>query len=296
MRRFVNPFELPGRWYKANLHTHTTTSDGQFSPADRVVQYRGAGYDVLALTDHRATNDVRGLSDRKMLVISGMEYHPPCATRPGLYHLVGINVPHGLALRHPDDANRCIAQVKRAGGETILAHPYWTGHMLSDYVGLKGLAAMEVYNTTCDRAGRACSENEWSHGLDRGFVMPAVAVDDAHGGPEADMFEGWTWLKMPSLSVANVLKALRNGACYGSCGPKIHDFRVVGGKVRLRCSPVKTIHFVSTNGSGARRRAKEGKQITTFAIDAGQRAYIRAAVTDAAGRRAWTNPIFLSRM
>jgi hypothetical protein len=63
----------------------------------------------------------------------------------------------------------------------------------------------------------------------------------------------------------------------------------------LRCSPVRTIHFVSTNGSGARRRADEGKLITTFAIDVGRRRYIRAVVTDPAGRQAWTNPIFLPR-
>lgn len=293
MSRFVNPFELSGRWYKANLHTHTTTSDGQFSPHQRVAQYRQAGYDVLALTDHRTTNDVGGMSDKRMLVISGMEYHPPCATMKGLYHLVGINVPHGFTLKHPDDANRCIAQVKRAGGETIMAHPYWTGQALSDFSNLKGMVAVEVYNSTCDRAGRACSESEWSHGLDRGFVLQAVAVDDAHGGPGADMFEAWTWLRMPAMSVDNVLKALRSGACYGSCGPKIHDFRLVDGKVRLRCSPVRTIHFVSTNGSGSRRRAPEGKLITTFAIDVPRRPYVRAVVTDAAGRRAWANPIFL---
>ena len=295
MRHFENPFVLSGQWYKANLHTHTTVSDGRFTPAERADQYRGAGYHVLALTDHRRTSDVRGLSDRSMLVVSGMEYHPPCATRPDLYHLVAVNVPHGFAIRHPSDANRCIAQVKRAGGETILAHPYWTGHALADYAGLKGLVAVEVYNATCDRAGRACSENEWSHGLDRGLLLPAVAVDDAHAGPGEDMFEGWTWLKMPGLSAANVLKALRSGACYGSCGPKIHDFRIDGGKVRVRCSPVRTIQFVSTNGSGARRRADEGKFITTFAIDVGRRQYIRAVVTDSAGKRAWTNPIFLPR-
>ena len=28
MKRFVNPFARPGKWYKADLHMHTTLSDG----------------------------------------------------------------------------------------------------------------------------------------------------------------------------------------------------------------------------------------------------------------------------
>ncbi len=52
------------------------------------------------------------------------------------------------------------------------------------------------------------------------------------------------------------------------------------------------IHLVSTSGSGAGRGVREGKRITTFAVDVGQRPYVRAVVTDAAGRRAWSNPIF----
>ena len=62
MSILVNPFELPGRWYKANLHTYTSSSDGAISPEARVAQYRRAGYEVLALTDHGVTNDVCRMS------------------------------------------------------------------------------------------------------------------------------------------------------------------------------------------------------------------------------------------
>ena len=51
MHKTVNPFTVRGNWYKANLHTHTTVSDGALSPAERVEQYREAGYSVLAITD-----------------------------------------------------------------------------------------------------------------------------------------------------------------------------------------------------------------------------------------------------
>ena len=40
------------RWYKGNLHTHTTRSDGRKSPEEVADLYREQGYDFLALTDH----------------------------------------------------------------------------------------------------------------------------------------------------------------------------------------------------------------------------------------------------
>ena len=287
----VNPFELSGNWYKANLHTHTTASDGEVSADERVRQYRAAGYDVLAITDHRVTADVTGLSDDEMLVIGGMEYHPACPTWAVFYHLVAIHVPHGFAFDDPDDANGCIRQVRRAGGETILAHPYWSGQGYGDFRNLEGLAAMEVYNSTCDRHGRPCSESEWGIAIDRGMVLPCVAVDDCHRPESEDVFESWTWLRMESLSVADVLQALRSGTCYASCGPEIHDFRIADGQVRLRCSPAAKIQFVGRPGQGSRRRAEPGHSITTFAIEVPDWPYVRAVVTDRQGRRAWANPI-----
>jgi hypothetical protein len=295
MEHLKNPFDLPGKWYKANLHTHTTASDGKASPPERIAQYRAAGYDVLALTDHRVTHDVAGLSDRSMLIIGGQEYHPTCPGGGIPFHLVALHVPHGLHFTEKEStsANRCIAKVHRAGGLTVLAHPFWCGQGYENFKHLKGLSAIEVYNTTCGWAGRPCSENEWAHALDDGMILPAVGVDDAHSKDGGDLFGGWTWLKMPSLKVSNVLQAVRTGACYASTGPKIHDFGVRDGKVRLRCSPAAAIHFVSGPARGACRRAEEGKALRTFSIDPPKWPYVRGLVIDPAGRRAWTNPIKL---
>ena len=37
---------------KMGLHTHTTLSDGVKTPEEVLEMYAGAGYDVLAITDH----------------------------------------------------------------------------------------------------------------------------------------------------------------------------------------------------------------------------------------------------
>ncbi|HVU14003.1 MAG TPA: hypothetical protein VHD90_22145, partial [Phototrophicaceae bacterium] len=46
------PFDKPGRFYRGNLHTHSTRSDGRLSPELVCRFYREAGYDFLAITDH----------------------------------------------------------------------------------------------------------------------------------------------------------------------------------------------------------------------------------------------------
>ena len=288
----VNPFTQKGTWYKANLHTHTTLSDGRATPAERIEQYKKAGYHVLALTDHWATHDVRGLSSKAMLIVSGIEFHPPCRHEKTDHHFVGLGVPHGLKFSLPKNANRCIEDVHQAGGVVILAHPFWTGIEWSTIRTLKGLDAVEVYNSTCAKIGRAQSENEWAYMLDHGMAIPAVASDDVHGGAEGiDVCQSTTWLKMPALSVANVLKAVRTGCCYSTHGPVIHDFRFEKGRIKLRCSPAQSIHFMSMPTMGRNQYAEPGKTVTELSTDRPDWPYVRAVVTDPQGRKAWTNPI-----
>ena len=43
-------------YYKANLHTHSTYSDGEFTLPDMVEKYYALGYDILAMTDHGVIN------------------------------------------------------------------------------------------------------------------------------------------------------------------------------------------------------------------------------------------------
>lgn len=287
----LNCFQQPGEWFRANLHTHTTLSDGDTDLAGRCRQYREAGYHVLAVTDHERTSQTDGLSGEGFLVIGGMETHPPDPAG-GLYHLVCLNVPHGFSLAGIDDANERIRRVREAGGEVIIAHPYWCGHTLADLLPLDGAVAVEVYNATCSKIGKAFSSVHWDDLLAAGRMLPAVAVDDVHRG--RDIFMGWTWLKMQELTVESVLQALRSGCFYASCGPRIRDFQVTDGVARLRCSPVVEVHFIGRNAAGRSFYADAGEPFTEVEapVNPGMR-YVRCEVVDAAGNRAWTNPVIL---
>ncbi len=39
-------------WYRGNIHTHTTESDGDAEPEVVAAWYRDHGYDFLVLSDH----------------------------------------------------------------------------------------------------------------------------------------------------------------------------------------------------------------------------------------------------
>ena len=46
------PFSAPGRFWRGNLHTHSTLSDGVLAPATVVEAYKAAGYDFMMLSEH----------------------------------------------------------------------------------------------------------------------------------------------------------------------------------------------------------------------------------------------------
>lgn len=59
-------------WYKGNLHTHTTNSDGAYTPEETIALYKSKGYDFLALTDHWFHGE--GRQEENFLLLNGTEF------------------------------------------------------------------------------------------------------------------------------------------------------------------------------------------------------------------------------
>ncbi len=296
----VNPFELPGKWYKGNFHLHTRTSDGGVWVEDAVRMYRERGYNVLAITDHVNTNDIEGLSDKKMLVINGAELHPPFHKRinPDVeYHICAIGLRHGEPFTRKSMSNvqDCLDYIHKVGAVAIMAHPKDVSlDVQTEMLGLKHLSGLEVWTylseIDCDKGN---NESEWAEAMESGMFLTAVGSDDTHwaarhGWQEA--FGSWTMLKMPSLTEENVLHALRTGATYASGGPTVKDFRVVDGQAIIKCSPVARIHFKYLKDR-LNCWAKLDETITGHKADVSHWPWVRAVVVDGYGRKAWTNPI-----
>ena len=289
----INPFECEGRWFKANLHTHTLLSDGKASVEQRIEQYRQKGYDILAITDHLTSGAAKGRSSEDFLVINGIEIHPPnpyYAAEP--YHLVGLNVPDGFEPDEELQADAQIKQIRRAGGEVVFAHPYWSGHNINELLAVNGYIAVEVYNAGATKIGKAFGSVLWDELLEAGRIVGGVAVDDVHEG--RDIFMGWTCIRAKELAIEAVMDSLRMGCCYATCGPVIEDFRVAGGVVSIKCSPAAEVHFMAQRRHGFSFYADGGKLIQQAQFDLyDEMQYVRAEIVDEKGNHAWTNPIML---
>ena len=62
-------FGGPGQWYKGNLHSHTTNSDGHLTPAQAVALFRQYGYSFLCLSEHDYYTDLRAELDREDFIL-----------------------------------------------------------------------------------------------------------------------------------------------------------------------------------------------------------------------------------
>lgn len=299
--RYVNPFAQPGIWLRGNTHCHSTRSDGEVSAAERFALYRNAGYDFLVLTDHDRPSAVSEFSRPGFLAISGAEYHPENPYGGDTFHIVAVNVADPIDARSmtPLEVLRAVAN---EGGLAIMAHPYWSGCTLTDYEPLRGLyVGMEVYNHIARRLnGTDSAELLWDAHLDRLGPVWGIAADDAHRGRD-DIAGGWIMVRAKELSIHAILEALRTGAFYSTQGPLIEsvEYERTNGHVdvEVRCSGAASVRFKGRTFTGAVVQAEPGRSIGRAVYQVrGNEKYVRIEVTDTAGRKAWTNPVFLEAL
>ena len=292
-KQLSNPFERPGQWYKAALHTHSCGIDGGLPQEELAKRYGKLGFSVVVSTEHERTADVKGLTTKELLVLNGIELHPLYPGHPiRNHHAFGVHVPHGYPTSRAGqkELGACLAQFVELGGAAVLGHPHGV-NVDPALAGDAPLDAYELFNVHQESTGGGDREAEWAKALDDGICVPAIAVDDMHFVEE--LGQAWTMLRMKSLTPKAVVNAIRTGACYSSTGPEIKDFRVADGSVELTCSAAATITFAGSKGKCDTRKASATGRITTHKIAAPDWAFVRAVVTDRKGRKAWTNPIAL---
>ena len=76
-----SPFDKPGHFWRGNIHTHSTRSDGKLTPREVIAAYRAHGYDFLAITDHFMARfnwpviDTSAFRDETFTTLFGAELH-----------------------------------------------------------------------------------------------------------------------------------------------------------------------------------------------------------------------------
>jgi hypothetical protein len=285
-----SPFAAAGHWFKGNLHTHSTQSDGALAPEEVLAWYRGHGYDFVALSDHWVLTRGRDLGD--MITLSAAELHDDA------YHMLalGLRALPDRALA-PDPA-ALAAAVRANGGLPFFAHPRWVGQTSAQVRAVPGIAGVEVYNSVCDAMdGLGDSSTVWDEALARGARLLGLAVDDTHWR-RGEAGRGYVMVRATQLNEAGILDALRAGRYYSSSGPRIDDLRLVttaegGPALRVRCSPCQSITFYTAGPRGVRHVAapRQAREPPTQPLPREQ-VYVRVECRDVAGGVAWSNPLY----
>jgi len=294
-----HPFSRPGRFYKGNLHTHSTNSDGAHPPEAVAAFYRQAGYDFLALSDHFMeaydwpVSDTRPFRTADFTTLIAAELHAPRTALGELWHIMAVGLPFDFAPPDRDESGpELAARAADAGAFIGIVHPSWYGLTAEDAASIGCAHAVEIYNhgsqVEVDRG------NDWPFCdglLNQGWRLSAYATDDAHQLTH-DCLGGWVQVKAASLEPELLLQALKDGQYYSSQGPELHDLEIDGDRVRIACSPAETI---AISGRGSKAASIRGDELTEaeFPLRRFQGSYFRITVTDAAGRRAWSNPTWL---
>jgi predicted metal-dependent phosphoesterase TrpH len=147
------PFARPGWFYRGNLHTHSTRSDGALTPEAVVTAYRTHGYDFVALTDHFLSRfdfpitDTCVLRSADFTTLLGAELHAPRTTAGADWHLVAVGLPLDFAPTAPTETGPQLAARAAAHGAFVgIAHPAWYSLTVADALSIEAAHAVEVNN------------------------------------------------------------------------------------------------------------------------------------------------------
>ena len=145
--------------YKANLHCHTTLSDGRLTPEEVKARYLSEGYSVVAFTDHNVLVDHSDLTDGRFLALTGIEVD----TDSFLYgrkhdfnqtcHLCAIlrdparPVPIYRAEQYTGEAIRAKVDEFHRGGYIVnYNHPTWSAEGPDEFLAYGDFDGMEINN------------------------------------------------------------------------------------------------------------------------------------------------------
>ncbi len=288
-------YDCFGKWYKGNLHMHTTRSDGRKEIQSACTYYAERGYDFIAITDHMVPfvrSEYSG--SLPLLVLDGVEMHGKDQYGTP-YHVVGLGGVNGIT----GDMTLTDAMQKARSQDSFLiwAHPSWSGNSVAE--GLRhGFDGVEVFNYIVEQTmGKGLGAYHWDFAKEKQPGLLGFATDDNHFHDNIPpSVGGWIIVNAPELSAAAIMTSIRRGNYYSSSGPEFKSIRLEqGNRVVIETSPVVYMRLIG-HGSLVKIRANPDKSEVTdghFRIPSDW-IFARVEIEDAYGKKAWSNPLLIS--
>lgn len=333
MKKFLLPDT--GKFYKANLHCHSTLSDGKFSPEEIKQLYMEKGYSIVAYTDHNLFIPHPELCDENFLALNGFEAEvnetvPP--ETPFRYiktcHICFVALDptiefqpmwhrskylFGNAVNHRDEvkfdetqpdyereyAGDKISEMMRIGREkgffVTYNHPAWSAEEYPQYMSYDGMNAMEVMNHASYVGGYPEHNERVYDDMLRGGKKIYCLATDDNHS-FATFFGGFVMIKSDKLEYGAIADALSNGNFYASEGPEIKSLWYEDSKVYVECSGAREIYIVK--GIRTCKMAKAEETLLTsaeFNVNEDD-VYFRIVVVGPDGKKAYTNAYFVDEL
>ena len=264
-----NPYEKVDwsnhQQYKANLHTHTTRSDGRFSPQTVVDEYHKLGYKILAITDHNevtfpwtdfvnmeASDRSKERLENGVLGREALTYENRDPETLGMFAIQGneVSTPHHINSffsgyeQRTDQEEIALEAIGSRDGVTFINHPgrytdknpekYNTNWYVDILNRFDHIAGIEVYNS----ADRYPNDRQlWDSILVE--LMPDRPVwgfsnDDFHGDLNK-LGISWNIFVLPNLTEEWVRRGMEEGRFFyvyaaeghrGQMPPRIESIKV----------------------------------------------------------------------
>ncbi len=318
-------------YYKANMHCHSTNSDGKRTPSEIKEAYKKEGYSVVAFTDHELLIDNSDLNDDDFLTITSCEIAikekekmstlkkldmkvthlnlyslTPHNTETPCYNRVydhfkhdcpeeKIHIPKRNFKRKYSKRgiNKIIKEANKKGFLVSYNHPRWSLEDARSYLSYKGLWGVEIFNTSSLRIGFLdYNINAFDEFLKDGQKIFSLAGDDNHKCE--DSFGGYTVINSESLDYKNIMEALKTGQYYVSTGAEIKGFYVDGLKAHLNVPEAKKIIMSTGIRRAEVRDITKDENKTDIAFDISKEdKYIRFDIVDEKGKTAHTQAYFV---
>jgi Carboxypeptidase regulatory-like domain len=311
-------FDPPARgWYGADLHHHADQAEAVTPPADLARSQLAAGLDLLFVSDHDSTVNHRALqaiADRR-----GVPFIPSVeiSTSWAHFNAYPLRLGEPLAIDTSNtDVHAVFAEARRLGAEVVeINHPFIPyGYFASLDAG--------VAPGGFDPAFDLIEINSSARGDDAKVLAKTWAFWNAgqryYLAAGADVHDVWNQLSGEVRTYAHVdgaptaasyARALKDGHAYVTYGPLVFPDQMFGDQLKLAAGQAFTLGFdlkavnglkrVSLIGGGAVEKSLDlssaGREThVDFPLTAGGPGWYALTVEDAAGMRAYTDPIWVS--
>jgi len=303
-------------WYSADLHHHADQAEGVTPPEDLARSQLAAGLDLLFVSDHDSTANhavLQRIADRR-----GLPFIPSMEISPSWGHFNAWPLTPGLPLAIDTSTatiDQVLGEARRQGAIVVQSnHPFIPyGYLSSVSAGVAPGGFNPAFDLVEINGANADDDTQVLHTLwdfwnagHRYYLSAGTDVHDVwnHESGAVRLFAQVSG----KLTASAYAQAAHDGHAYVSYGPLITPSVMFGSELKLRPRAAFSLGFRlrSVNGLKQATLVSGGRVIANralddrlqeanvdFALTADRSTWYAIEVEDKAGRKAYSNPIWI---